>query len=75
MDTSFWKKVVQTLAHTDPDEIGCRECYAQLDQFAEQVRAGKPADEVMPRVQAHLERCRDCREEYEALLDALRATE
>jgi len=31
--------------------------------------------DVMPRVQGHLERCRDCREEYEALLAAPRATE
>jgi len=75
MDSSFWKKVVQTVANTDPDEIGCRECYAHLDQFVEQVRTEESADDVMPRVRAHLERCKDCREEYEALLDALRATE
>jgi predicted anti-sigma-YlaC factor YlaD len=29
----------------------------------------------MPKVDDHLQRCRDCREEYEALLDALDATD
>jgi hypothetical protein len=35
--------------------------------------AGKNAAEAMPLVQDHLERCRDCREEFKALLAALRS--
>jgi predicted anti-sigma-YlaC factor YlaD len=35
--------------------------------------AGKNAAQAMPLVQDHLERCDDCREEFEALLAALRA--
>ena len=37
------------------------------------VLAGKNAAEAMPLVQDHLDRCMDCREEFEALLRALRA--
>ena len=58
---------------TRPDEIGCDECFEQLDRFIEITLAGKNAAEAMPLVQDHLDRCADCREEFEALLAALRA--
>jgi hypothetical protein len=68
------KKMVRSVVSTRPDEIGCDDCFAQLDQFAELVLAGKNAAEAMPLVQDHLDRCMDCREEFEALLRALKAT-
>lgn len=68
------KQMVQMVAATLPDEIGCDECFEQLDRFAEDVLAGKNAAEAMPLVQDHLDRCGDCREEFEALLAALRST-
>ncbi len=67
------KKMVNSVVTTRPDEIGCDDCFAQLDQFAELVLAGKNAAEAMPLVQDHLDRCMDCREEFEALLRALSA--
>ena len=60
---------------TRPDEIGCDECFEQLDRFVEMTLAGKNAAEAMPLVQDHLERCHDCHEEFEALLAALRGLE
>lgn len=66
-------QMTQMVAATRPDEIGCDECYEQLDRFADLHLAGKNAAEAMPLVQDHLERCGDCREEFEALLAALRA--
>lgn len=75
MDRPFFQKVAQALANTEPDEIACDECFEELDRFAELARAGKPVEEIMPKVKGHLERCRDCREEYEALLAALREIE
>lgn len=68
------KMLVQMVAATRPDEIGCDECYEQLDRFAELVLSGKNAAEVLPLVQDHLERCGNCREEFEALLLALQST-
>ena len=66
-------RMMRMVATTRPDEIGCEECYEQLDRFAELALAGRNAAEAMPLVQDHLERCGDCREEFEALLAALRA--
>ncbi len=65
--------LVQMVAATQPVEIGCDECFEQLDRFAELTRDGQSAADVLPLVQQHLERCADCREEFEGLLAALTA--
>jgi len=67
------KQMIRAVITTRPDEIGCDECFEQLDRFVEMRLAGKNAAEAMPLVQDHLERCRNCREEFEALLTVLRA--
>ncbi|MFQ5570682.1 MAG: hypothetical protein ACE5G0_13445 [Rhodothermales bacterium] len=72
MDQSVLKNMVGAVARTLPEEIGCDECFALSDQFAELILEGKPAADLMLLVHAHLERCPDCREEFEALLDVLR---
>lgn len=69
------QRMVRNVLTTRPDEIGCDECLEQLDRFVEITLAGKSAAEAMPLVQDHLERCKDCREEFEALLAVLRAME
>ena len=73
LDLDTLKRIVHEIITTRPDEIGCDECFEQLDRFVEMTLAGKNAAEAMPLVQDHLERCHDCREEFEALLAALRA--
>lgn len=50
------------------DEISCDECGERLAEFAELTLAGKSAAEAIPLVQNHLDRCTECREEFEALL-------
>ncbi len=60
---------------TREEEIGCDECFEQLDRFVEMELSGLNVAEAMPLVQDHLEKCGDCREEFEALLEALRAEE
>lgn len=68
------KMMVRGIVSTRPDEIGCDDCFEQLNRFAELVLAGQPAAALMPLVQDHLDRCADCHEEYEALLRALKAS-
>jgi hypothetical protein len=62
---------VQVIVTTHLDEIACDECFEELDHFVEMTLAGKGAVEVMPLVQDHLQRCGDCREEFEAFLTAM----
>ena len=66
------KGLVRAIVTTRPDEIGCDECFEQLDRFVEMELAGKNPAEALPLVEDHLSRCRDCREEFEALLGVLR---
>jgi hypothetical protein len=73
LDPVELKGMVHGISTTRPDEIGCDECFEQLDRFVEVTLAGKNAAEAMPLVQDHLDRCGDCREEFEALLAALQA--
>jgi hypothetical protein len=48
-------------------EIGCDECFAQLDRYVELELAGADADAAVPGLRAHLDGCPACREEHESL--------
>ncbi len=68
-------KLVRMVAETREEEIGCDECFEQLDRFVEMRLSGLDTAAAMPLVQDHLEKCGDCHEEFEMLLEALRASE
>jgi hypothetical protein len=72
-DAHALKEMARGIMTTRPDEIGCAECFDRIDSFVEIELAGRNAAEAMPLVQDHLDRCGNCREEFEALLAALRA--
>ena len=67
-------KLARAVAETRETEIGCDECFEQLDTFAEAELSGSAAKSVMTLVGDHLGKCSDCRSAFEALLTALRAT-
>ena len=67
-------KLVRVVAQTREIEIGCDECFDRLDSFAEAEFSGGDASAAMPLVRDHLDKCADCRGEFEALLRALRLT-
>jgi hypothetical protein len=75
LNTQMLQNMVRMAAGTRRDELGCDECFEQVDRFTEMVLAGKDAAAAMPLVQDHLDRCGDCREEFEALLAALRSAD
>ena len=54
-------------------EIGCDECFAELDRYVELEVAGRDADSVIPGLRAHLEGCPACREEHDSLLALVQA--
>ena len=71
----IFKMLLREIAETREVEIGCDECFEQLDRFVEMELSGLNTAQAMPLVQDHLEICGECREEFEALLLALGATE
>jgi hypothetical protein len=67
-------KLLRTIAASSETEIGCEECFERMDYFAEMELSGQDAGALMPLVGDHLSKCEDCRETFEALLRAMRAT-
>jgi hypothetical protein len=48
-------------------EVGCDECFDQIDGYVELELAGEPARELMPALRAHIDGCPACAEEHESL--------
>jgi hypothetical protein len=70
----YFRMFIREIAEVREEEIGCDECFEQVDRFIEMKLSGLDAAQAMPLVQEHLEICGECREEFEALLMALQAT-
>jgi hypothetical protein len=50
-------------------ELTCEQCFAELDRYVELVLAGERASERIPGMQAHLEGCPACAEDFRSLRD------
>ena len=48
-------------------EVGCDQCFAQLDRYVELELAGGDVDAALPGLRAHLDGCPACREEHDSL--------
>ena len=62
---------MQMIARTEQRELDCGEVFAVLDLYTEAIVAGEDVSEEFDLVVQHLDLCRDCLEEYEALLSVL----
>ncbi len=65
--------MIVMVSRTQAQEYSCDDAYRFMDHFAEVMARGEDAAVLMPLVQKHLEMCPDCREEFDALLEALNA--
>jgi len=65
------KALIETIGATRVGESPCDECLQGVAAFAEAELGGRSVPDATDRVRTHLERCGDCREEYEALRLAL----
>ncbi len=64
------------MAHaTRTDEVVCGDCEQSVDRFAEMRLQGLDTAEALPLVEAHIAGCRCCGEEFDALMEVLRAAE
>lgn len=69
------RTLVAKSLETRDDEVTCDECDLEVARFAEMELSGLRAGEALPIVEEHLAACPCCREEYRALMDALRAAD
>jgi hypothetical protein len=58
--------LLRLLGPNEP-ELGCDECFDELDGYVELQLAGADADELVPGLRAHLAGCPACAEEHESL--------
>jgi hypothetical protein len=49
--------------------------FAQLDEFVEHKFHGRDVEKIAPLLREHLDICRECHEEYAALLHVLESTQ
>ena len=75
LNEGIFRMLLREIVETREVEIGCDECFEQVDRFVEMELSGLNTAQAMPLVQEHLQICGECREEFEALLLALQTTE
>jgi hypothetical protein len=62
------RQALRRLLGPSGPEVGCDECFEQLDRYVELELAGGDPDQVVPGFRAHLAGCSACREEHDSLL-------
>jgi hypothetical protein len=72
MESHELEQAVERMLGPTGPELGCDECFAELDRYVELEVAGADADAAVPGLGAHLAGCPACREEHESLLALVR---
>jgi hypothetical protein len=67
MERPDLKQALGRLLGPSEPEVGCDECFDELDRYVEVELAGADADAAILGLRAHLIGCRACREEHESL--------
>jgi len=73
IDPKMIKDMVREIVTTREDEMDCPECFEHMDHFADLLVSGADLDNTMLRLRDHLEHCPHCKEEFDALLGAVRS--
>ena len=60
-------KLLRTLLGPKGPELGCEECFDELDRYVELELAGEDANAAIPGMHAHLEGCPACHEDHVSL--------
>ena len=67
-------RIMHRLVLTKDEEISCDEVFALVDEYAEASQRGEDVASLKPLIRHHLDMCRECEEEYQALLRVLEGT-
>lgn len=68
MERPDFEQMLGRLLGPASSEIGCDECFEQLDRYVDLELAGDDADAALPGPRPHLNGCPACSEEHESLL-------
>jgi anti-sigma factor RsiW len=67
MDRPDRKQALGRLLGPAAPEIGCDECFDELDRYVELELSGADAEAAVPGMRVHLEGCPACAEEHASL--------
>ncbi len=75
MQLSVWQlfSLIELALTSEGDSLNCDACLELLDHLAQTEFDGTVAPEALESVRAHLEQCECCKDEFDALMVALRA--
>jgi len=71
MDADYIIDLMHRLENTHEEELSCDEVFALIDEYAEANQRGEDVLSLKPLLRYHLDMCRECDEEYKALLQVL----
>ena len=60
-------EILERLLGPEGPELGCEECFEQLNRYVELELSGADADTAVPGMRAHLVGCAACAEEHRSL--------
>ena len=66
---------LRVLERAEEEAISCDELFVKLDEYVEREVDRKDAARLMPVIRDHLDKCPECCDEYEALLDVIEHSE
>lgn len=66
--------LIKRLGNTQDEELSCDEVFALVDEYAEASQRGEDVASLKPLIRHHLDMCKECDEEYQALLRVLEGT-
>ena len=72
MQRKRFENWLKNIYDTQDEEISCTECFDLVSPFVELEASGQDTSTKLPQVKQHLDQCRACREEYEALREIRR---
>ena len=75
LNSEIVDRLLTMLRQTREVELTCPECLDELDKYMQSILEGMPLDEVLIRVQEHLEACPCCTFQYTLVLQSLKAIE
>jgi hypothetical protein len=67
--------LMHRLQKTHEEELSCDEVFAIVDEYAEASQRGEDLTVLKPLIIHHLDMCRECEEEYQALLSVLEGSQ
>jgi len=73
-ENAHWNEVLNRLLGPGRPELTCEQCFQELDRYVEFEVAGDDPDARIPGMQAHLQGCPACAEDYESLKDLITST-